>query len=135
CMEAPLHAVKGEIFNVGSDHNNYTIKRVGELVQELVPDVVVAHEPAEATEANYRVSFAKIRRYLNFEPTRTVGDGIREIRDALSNGLIPEYQSAAYSNHKRLAEGNGNGDLDLRRQEITPLYSINLTDETVSAGS
>ncbi|MGH2747953.1 MAG: NAD-dependent epimerase/dehydratase family protein [Actinomycetota bacterium] len=135
CMEAPLHAVKGEIFNVGSDHNNYTIKQVGELVRELVPDATVALEPAEASEANYRVSFAKIRRYLNFEPTRTVGDGIREIRDALSNGLIPEYQSAVYSNHKRLAEGNGNGDLDLRRKEISPLYSIHLTDETVSAGS
>lgn len=133
CMEAPVHAVKGEIFNVGSDRNNFTIKQLGELVQELVPEASVNYEPAEATEPNYRVSFAKIRRYLDFEPTHTVADGIVEIKNAIENGLIPQYQNAVYSNHKQMVEGNG--EVDLRRQEISSLYSVDLTEEPVPAGS
>lgn len=126
CLEAPVHAVKGEIFNVGSDRNNFTIKQLGELVQELIPDAVVTYEPAAASEPNYRVSFSKIRRYLDFEPIRTVADGIVEIKSAIENGLIPQYQNAVYSNHKQLVEGNG--EVDLRSQEISSLYTVDLTD-------
>src|SRR5439155_1142885 len=36
-LEAPLANVKGAIFNVGSDEQNYTITRVGELVQQVIP--------------------------------------------------------------------------------------------------
>lgn len=133
CLEAPVHAVKGEIFNVGSDRNNHKIKQIGGFVQELVPDALVRYEPAEATEANYRVSFAKIRRYLNFDPRHTVSDGILEIKGAIENGLIPQYQSALYSNHKQLVQGNG--DVELRSREISSLYSVDITDRRVPAPS
>lgn len=133
CLEAPVHAVKGEIFNVGSDRNNHKIKEIGEFVQELIPDAVVNYEPAEVAEANYRVSFSKIRRYLNFEPTHTVADGILEIKNAIENGLIPQYQNAVYSNHKQMVEGNG--DSELRSREISSLYSIDITDRRVAAPS
>lgn len=133
CLEAPVHAVKGEVFNVGSDRNNYKIKQLGELVQELVPAAVVSYESAEATEPNYRVSFAKIRRYLDFEPAHTVADGILEIKSAIESGLIPQYENAVYSNHKQLVEGNG--DVDLRRQEISSLYSADLREQPVPARS
>ena len=39
CLEAPLHAVKGQTFNVGCDDQNYQIAQLGDLVKELIPDV------------------------------------------------------------------------------------------------
>jgi hypothetical protein len=45
-----------------------------------------------------RVSFAKIRRELDFEPRISVEDGIIEVRDALQMGLIKDPTDSRYRN-------------------------------------
>lgn len=125
-LQADLLAIKGEVFNVGADDENYRIGDIGKMVCEIVPgtELVTAEN---GHEANYHVSFSKIRRYLDFTPQRRVSDGIAEIRQAIELGLISEYQSSAYSNHRVLAENKSNGRL--RRRAISPLYEINLARE------
>ncbi|MGH2787275.1 MAG: NAD-dependent epimerase/dehydratase family protein [Actinomycetota bacterium] len=135
CLQAPLAAVKGEVFNVGGDEENYRISDIGAMVCELVPGTEML-TTENGHEANYRVSFHKIRRYLDFKPQRRVADGIAEIKQAIELGLITEYQSSAYSNHRVLADDKTNGHF--RRRRISPLYEINLPHEesqepTVSA--
>lgn len=45
-----------------------------------------------------RVSFAKVRRVLGFEPAISVREGIREVAEALRDGVIVEPQGERYRN-------------------------------------
>ena len=103
-LAAPPTAVANEVFNVGSNEQNYTISEVAELVANKVPDtkVVVAEDMAD--NRNYRVSFDKILKRLGFTPKYTVEDGIDQVIAAIDNGGIVDYSDAMYSNVKSLTE-------------------------------
>ncbi len=101
-LEAPLASVGGEVFNVGSDEQNYTINQIGDLIQALIPSAEVIQQGADVDKRNYRVSFAKIKRVLNFTPLHTVADGVHEICAALEAGEIDDYYDAAFNNYKYL---------------------------------
>lgn len=124
CLEAPLYAVKGQIFNVGSDDQNYQIAQLGDIIKELIPDVEVIRQGEDVDKRNYRVSFAKIRRHLGFIPRHTVVDGILEIKTAIEDGRIRDYRDARYSNYKTVSE-KSNATL-IRHTRITPLYAGSL---------
>jgi nucleoside-diphosphate-sugar epimerase len=124
CLEAPLHVVKGQIFNVGSDDQNYQIAQLGDLIKKLIPDVEVIRQGDDTDRRNYRVSFAKIRRHLGFTPRYTVADGILEIKAAIEAGRIRDYRDARYSNYKTLS--NEDNITLIRRTRMTSLYAFGL---------
>ena len=115
CLEAPLGNVKGRIFNVGCDEQNYTIAQVGELIQRLIPEVKLIKRADDTDTRDYRVSFAKIRRELDFEPQHTVEEGVREIEVALRDGRIADYRLWRYNNHKTLSDLGLYADFRSRR--------------------
>ena len=119
-IQAPLHSVKGEIFNVGRDEENYTVAQVAQMVKQFVPDTEVLETPLVGERADYRVSFQKIRKYLDFVPTHTVEAGIVEIRDAFAVGELVEYDDHVYSNHSSLTQIDQRDEF--RQTSITPLY-------------
>jgi nucleoside-diphosphate-sugar epimerase len=105
CLEAPRDVVAGQVFNVGSDEQNYTLTRVAELIELVVPGVDVVYEEQAEAEANYNVSFEKISRELGFTARRSLIEGICEIKAAVeANGI--DYQEARYNNYKSLAKGD-----------------------------
>ena len=98
-LEAPAERVAGEIFNVGGDALNHTIAQLGEMVAEIVGDVQVARQRDGTDLRDYRVSFAKIRRVLGFEPEWTVAAGIREVAAAVrAQSALRNYQDPAFHN-------------------------------------
>jgi nucleoside-diphosphate-sugar epimerase len=117
-LEAPHAAVGGEAFNVGSDEQNHTLTQVAEIIRSFVPGLEVNQEPGAENEADYRVSFQKIRQQLGFLPTRTVADGVRELKAAVESSEIADYRETRYSNHKSLASGNA---VELLGRLATPL--------------
>ena len=82
-LEAPADVAAGEIFNVGGDSQNFRIADLGRMVAEIVGDVEVATQDEVPDPRDYRVSFEKIRRALDFTPAYTVADGIREVAAAV----------------------------------------------------
>ncbi|MDQ3620046.1 MAG: SDR family oxidoreductase [Actinomycetota bacterium] len=106
CLRAPLSAVKGQVFNVGSDSENHSLAEVAEMVRAMVEGTRVNYEEAAAAEADYRVSFAKIRDRLGFENSITLADGLLELKEALESGTIAHYLDQKYSNVKALASGD-----------------------------
>ena len=80
---------------------------------------------------NYRVSFAKIRKYLGFTPRYTVADGVLEIKATIEDGRIRDYRDAHYSNYKTLSD-EGNAHL-IRRTRMTLLYAGGLEEAGPSA--
>lgn len=103
-LEAPLPLVRNQIFNVGSDSQNYTLQQVGETIRRLVPTAELIVMGEDGDRRNYRVNFSKIRRVLGFTPQWTLEQGIQQVIDALSSGLILDYRDARYSNAKFLSE-------------------------------
>jgi nucleoside-diphosphate-sugar epimerase len=103
-VEAPREVVGGEIFNVGSNEQNYTITQIGELVHEQVMSAELLINENDTDRRNYRVNFSKIRNLLNFQPKWTVEQGISQVLEAIASGDVEDYREAKYSNVKFLTE-------------------------------
>lgn len=103
-LAAPLEAVRGQIFNVGSNEQNYTIAQIGEMIQSYVPTAKIINKGDEVDPNNYRVSFGKIRRVLGFTPDWTVEKGIEQVLEAIRSGRVIDYKQPEYSNIKFLTQ-------------------------------
>ena len=98
-LESAPEKVGRKVFNVGDASQNY---QKGQLV-ELIAALIGGELKIERVEKNedprdYRVSFDKIQRELDFRITRTVDDGIKEILDALKQGLFADSDNPHYRN-------------------------------------
>ncbi len=89
-LEAPARLIQGEVFNVGSEEQNYQIEKLAHMVKSHLPHTSIEFAPDDPDRRDYRVSFKKIRRVLKFKPLKTVGDGIREIAQALSEQRVTD---------------------------------------------
>ena len=100
---APTDGVAGQVFNVGSDRENHTIREVAELVREEIPRTRVDILEDQQDPANYRVSFDKIKRVLGFEPEHRLEEAIRDIHAAIASGSVEDYSAERYSNVRAMA--------------------------------
>jgi len=106
-LDAPRELVGNEVFNVGSDEQNYKIAEIGELVAQYVPTAELMVSEDATDLRNYRVSFAKIRQTLDYHPEWTVESGIQQVLEAIAAGHVQDYRDARYSNVKFLREAAG----------------------------
>jgi nucleoside-diphosphate-sugar epimerase len=99
-LTAPEEKVRSQVYNLGSDGGNYTKDEIVALVRKHIPGLQVTYKDLsfEGDMRDIRVSFAKIRRELGFEPRISVEDGIIEIRDVLLNGVIKAPLDERYRN-------------------------------------
>jgi nucleoside-diphosphate-sugar epimerase/CBS domain-containing protein len=98
-LEAPIECVRGQTFNVGSDAQNYRILALGQLVCELLPGVELVIEDGAQDRRDYRVSFGKIERELDFGTQETVETAIREMWDDLAEGRVASPAEPRFYNH------------------------------------
>jgi nucleoside-diphosphate-sugar epimerase len=94
---APLESISGEIFNVGDDRLNYTLRQIAEKIRQQLPQTSVEYVE-NSDRRNYRVSFRKIRQRIGFRAQRTVESGINEIVEAFRTRQISNYGELAYNN-------------------------------------
>jgi len=97
CLDAETSAVSGEIFNVGSSAMNLRIEELGAAIARVVPNTEIVRIE-NADRRNYRVSFEKIERILNFRCERTLESGIEEIYKAIRSGLIADFTTDQFNN-------------------------------------
>lgn len=102
-LAAHPQEVRGQIFNVGSDEQNYSITQIGEMIQKNVPTARIINKGDEVDPNNYRVAFGKIRRVLGFTAEWTVQQGIEQVIDAINSGLVKDYKQPEYSNIKYMS--------------------------------
>lgn len=86
-LTADADRVNGEIFNVGSDRNNYQLGPLAEIVAATVPRDVRIEWYGDPDHRSYRVAFNKIEA-LGYRASRTAEDGVREICAALEAGEV-----------------------------------------------
>lgn len=83
-LKTPLAAVRGQVFNVGSNSENYTKKMVVGLIQQKIDANSVRYISGGSDPRNYRVSFDKIGQVLDFAAEFEVEAAVVELIDELS---------------------------------------------------
>lgn len=86
-LEAEPDEVTGQIFNVGSDENNYQLRPLAEIVANTLPKDIEIEWYGEPDLRSYRVAFDKIES-LGWKAQRTAREGASEVYAALEAGTI-----------------------------------------------
>jgi nucleoside-diphosphate-sugar epimerase len=86
-LEWPAEKIDGKIYNAG--WQNLTIAEIAEIVKREVGDDVRIVTSKTDDLRSYRVSSAKIKRELGWEPRYSVPDAVRELVAAFGAGKIP----------------------------------------------
>ncbi|WP_255681352.1 SDR family oxidoreductase [Natrinema sp. SYSU A 869] len=102
CLTAPLEDVAGEVFNVGSNEQNYRIDELATIVSDVFPDASIEYREELTDERSYRVEFDKIQSTLDFEPERSVRDHCLELKAAFESDMFPDYTATRFNNHTTL---------------------------------
>ena len=84
----PADLINGQIFNVGSDVQNYKMKDLAIEIGAAVDKDYTTIKKGEQDFRSYVVSFKKIKEELNYNPKVFPQDSSKEIFSALSNNLV-----------------------------------------------
>src|SRR3989338_6516607 len=103
-LEAPFDLVANQIFNVGSEDQNYTISQLGNIIKTEIPTASIEINSELTDKRNYKVDFSKIRNQLIFKPDFQIADAVTEISKAFQENKVNNYLDPAYHNYKSLQE-------------------------------
>ena len=123
-LEAPQELIHNEAFNVGITTENYQIRDVASMVEEIVPESRVSYaEGAGPDRRCYRVDFSKLAaRFPAFRPEWTVRTGIEQLLDAYRRCRLTfdEFSGSKFVRLKRIKQLLDKGHLqsDLRRCDL-----------------
>jgi len=92
-VSADPEVVNGQIFNVGSNEQNYQIISLANLIRDTLGDITVSFSGGTRNQLNFNVNFDKLKRTLNFRAKRTIEEGVHEIFTALQRGEVTDQQT------------------------------------------
>ncbi len=96
-LAAPAADVNGQVFNVGSNHQNVQVRQIARLVADATPNVQIHDIPDDPDQRSYHVNFDKISRVLGYKVEHEIVDGIDGIRTALDRKVIDPDDPTAYT--------------------------------------
>jgi nucleoside-diphosphate-sugar epimerase len=103
-LRAPRETIHNQSFNVGTTTENYQIRDLANIVEDIVPDCRIEYAPDAGPDKRcYRVDCNKIAKTLpEFKPQWTARRGVEELYEAYSRvGLtLEEFEGPKY---KRIA--------------------------------
>ena len=89
-MTEPSDMINGQIFNVGSDEQNYQILYIAKLIGKSLNIDFEIEWYGSKDFRSYKVSFEKFKESVKFKPAYTPKEGAQEIFEALKTGKIEE---------------------------------------------
>lgn len=101
-LEANKENVDFQVFNAGGEVNNHTKKMIIDTILGYLPEAKVKYTEHGSDPRNYKVSFAKVKNALGFEPQFTVQQGVDELISALKVGVYSDSreQKKRYGNYE-----------------------------------
>jgi nucleoside-diphosphate-sugar epimerase len=105
-LKAPDAAVRGQVYNLGTEDGNYTKDEIVGLVIKRLPETVVTYKDLTfgGDIRDISISFEKIRGELGFTAEMTVDDGVREVVHTLRTGIIRNPQDEKYTNARFIVQ-------------------------------
>ena len=114
-LEAPRSVIHNQIFNVGSNSENYQVKQIAELVAEAFPGCALSFGQSDGDNRSYRVCFDKINSLLpGFQCRHSARDGARELYELFKSiDMTRElFDFRAYTRLKQLQHLLRTGQID-----------------------
>jgi nucleoside-diphosphate-sugar epimerase len=99
CIEADITRVGNQVFNIGSDAQNYQIEEIAGIIAGNFRGIEVQFEHHSLDVRDYRVGFGKAHDVLGFRAGDTVAAASRKIYSSLADRLIPDPTQRIYYNH------------------------------------
>ena len=105
-LEDEQPKIRGQVFNLGTDHGNYSKDDIVQLVLKRIPETVVEYKDLTfgGDMRDITVSFAKIKKVLGFNTTLNVDDGVRDLLFALKAGIIRNPTDEKYRNARFIVQ-------------------------------
>jgi nucleoside-diphosphate-sugar epimerase len=121
-LEAPREAVHNEAFNVGSTQENYQIRELAAMVEEVVPGCSVKYLEGGGPDPRcYRVNCDKLSAHIpGFRTKWTVRGGIEELHARLARARMTVETFAKYVRLPKVLELIRNGEVDATLRRRTP---------------
>lgn len=114
-LEAPRDAVHNQVFNVGSNGENYRVREIAGIVAAAFPGTQATFGTPGADGRSYRVSFDRIARHVPaFRCRHTAASGAAELRDVFSRiGMTAEtFGFRAFTRLRQLQHLLETGQMD-----------------------
>jgi nucleoside-diphosphate-sugar epimerase len=114
-LVAPDEAVRGRVFNVGQNSDNYRIREIAAIIGAEFPGCEVTTGPSSGDNRSYRVSFDRIHAELpGFQCSFTARDGARQLHALFARIQMPAetYQFRAFTRLKQLKYLLSTGQVD-----------------------
>jgi nucleoside-diphosphate-sugar epimerase len=115
-LEAPRDLVHNQAFNVGRTEENYQIRDIAQMVEELIPGSHVRYAEGGGPDLRcYRVNCDKIARSLpQFQPQWTVRQGIEQLYNAYreENLAHDDFVGSRYTRIKHIKKLQTEGRLN-----------------------
>ena len=87
-LRASDASISGQIFNAGSNSQNFKKEDIVERIKHSLPETKVVYANDIDDKRNYKVDFTRIEKALAFTPTRSVDDGIQEMIQGFRTGIL-----------------------------------------------
>jgi nucleoside-diphosphate-sugar epimerase len=132
-LTAPRELVHMKAYNVGGTGENYRIRQVADIVQEVVPgSQVMFVDGAGPDKRNYRVDCGLIASELGFEPSWTVRRGVEQLYGAfVEHGLSAnDLTGSRFQRIRRIKRWQADGLLDDEMRFVS-----RDVDDVVAAGT
>jgi nucleoside-diphosphate-sugar epimerase len=100
-LESAKEKVAYKVFNVGSTEENYTKQMIVDEIVKQIPGCKIKYIKKNEDPRDYRVDFSRIKNELGFGITKTVPEGIKEIKNILESGIISDPENQKYYNIPR----------------------------------
>lgn len=104
-LTAPHDEIAGQVFNVGSNDQNYRVIQIAEIVAKEFPGCDLSVGKPSADNRSYRVNFDRIQQVLpSFKTQWTAEKGARQMRKMFESiDMTPEtFKADAYTRLKML---------------------------------
>lgn len=114
-LRAPDDAVRGKIFNVGQNSDNYRIREIAEIVAREFPGCQLSVGSSSGDNRSYRVNFHRIHRELpGFKCRFSAADGARQLHQVFEQIRMSEetYRFRAFTRLKQLGYLQNTGQID-----------------------
>ena len=100
-INSPKEEISGEIFNAGDE--NYTVKKLAEMVKEVVGEDVEMLFSETEDNRSYHISSKRIRDELGFQARFSIRDAVSDLKEAFQIGKLPDsLRGEKYFNIKRM---------------------------------
>ena len=81
-----------QIFNAGSDKNNFTKKEILDQITKIIPNKNFIFDKGGSDQRSYKADFSKVKKILNFETNYSIQYGINEIYDAIRSNFFKDFK-------------------------------------------